>query len=173
VALYKTSDNSELDSAADSITFDIVNKAYVTDSSPPTVTLSNSDEVFDIDKYYDSNSITVAVKANNSWILKTKLAGNPTSGGDTIPVASNYYRAEDPVGGVFSNLASSRTSFAVADTYYNVAESNALTYTTGSGNGIDLDADEVTVIFSLKTTGVFNVGSYSTNATYQVTAPKP
>lgn len=168
VRVFRSTDVTAATTANQSYNFQIANKQYITVSAPPDVTLSNSAQVFTLGQYYDSNSLTVAVKANNTWKLQLKLAGDPTDATKTIPVASNYFYCS---GAGFINLAPTRTSFALANTYYDAAQNNAGVYRTGTADNINLSSVNVTTLLSLRTTNVFDRGNYLTTATFNVISP--
>lgn len=139
----------------------------------PTVTLTTSNEVFSQNTYYDSNSFTVRVKANNSWILKTQMARNPTddSTTETINVNNVYYRCN--TSGNYDCLHSSNTQFATTATYYDVAQNNVGDPTTGSSDNRALDTVDVTVLYAGRTsTNVYPKSDYTSDTTFQVTAPR-
>lgn len=139
----------------------------ITTSAPPTANVSVVNAITP-NAEQDSNTFTVNVKANSTWLLKTQLSGNLLSGGDTIPVSSEYFRA---TGSGFSNLASTKTQFATAGIDYNVAQNSAGVYTTGSSDGISLNTLGVQVIYTHKTTSIFSPNSYTTNTTLLLNSP--
>lgn len=155
---------------ASSMTFTIANKQYIAVSAAPSVTLTSSSEIFSVDQYYDSNNITVSVKANNTWKLQAKVAGNLSDGGTkTIPITSTYFSCS---GAGFNNLAAARTQFAVADTYYDAAQETGGDFSTGTSDNISLDAKNVTTTYSLKTTSTFEKAIYTSDTTFNLISPR-
>jgi hypothetical protein len=162
-ALVATSPNP-----ADTLTFTIVNRSDLTISMPPTVNLPQG-LVFTSGQDQDSNTITVSVYANNTWLLQTMLTGDLISGSNTIPVTSNYFRAS---GSGFINNALQKTQFAT--TYKNVAQNSAGIYRTGiSANQQSLTSVNVSVTYNLRTINFFNAGTYTTPTTFRITCPYP
>lgn len=169
--LRRSSDSAELGTSASSITFTIANKQYVSVSASPTVTLTGSSQVFSTDQYYDAASaVTISVKANNTWKVQSKLAGNLISGGSNIPATSMYYKCTANAG--FDCLYTTRTQYAAADTYYDIAQENSGDYSTGTSDSINLDAKNVEFTTTLKTTATFDKGDYTTTGTFKVTSPR-
>ncbi|OGI00653.1 MAG: hypothetical protein A2Y25_06885 [Candidatus Melainabacteria bacterium GWF2_37_15] len=150
------------------LAFTTENKYYLSISAPPTVNITTSYPVFDLNNYYDSNTFTVNVKSNSTWKLQTKLNSGLSSGGNSIPAASNYFRAS---GSGFNNLAPGRTQFATANTYYDVAQNSAGVYTTGTSDNINLAPAAVSVTYSLKITDIFNTGTYTTTNLINLVTP--
>lgn len=155
-------------SATTNLDFTLVNRSYFTVSAPPSINLV-SGLVFASNQDQDSNTMTVSVYANNTWTLQTLLAGNLISGSYNIPVTSNYFRAS---GAGFSNLASSKTQFAVANTYYNIAQNSAGVYRTGiAADKMYLTPVNISVIYNIRTTSAFTAGTYSNTTTFDFTSP--
>lgn len=167
-AVYRDN-GAAVDTASSSISFTIENRQTLTVSTNPTVSLTSSADIFSSNQYFDSNNITISVKANNTWKLDIKVAANLTDGGKTIPITSTTFRCS---GAGFDNLAASRTQFAVADTYYGAAQNNNGTNRTGTSDNISLDAVDVTATYSAQTTALFDQGNYSAVSTFQLTSPR-
>ena len=156
-------------SPASPLDFTIANKNYLAVSGPLSNTLSSSD-IFPFNSLndIDSNTITISVKANNTWRLQTLLAGNLISGSNNIPVSSNYFRA---TGSGFSNLASSKTQFANANNYYNIAQNTSGVYTTGTSDHINLSSINISIIYNVRTTSIFSSGAYTNTTTFNLLSP--
>ena len=118
--------------------------------------------------FSSTSTVTVTIKANNTWALSTLLTGNLISGSNNIPVGLNYFRTS---GLGFNNLSSEKTQFISANTPYIAAENNANVYTTGSTDGINLSFLTLSIIYSVKTIGLFYPGTYTTNTTFNLVSP--
>lgn len=171
VRLFLSNNNTSRTTAAQNYDFTIANRQYVTISAPPVVTLANSNQVFTTGQYYDSNNYTVSVSANNTWALQTRLVTNPTSGGDTLPVTSQYFRCAADAN--FTCSATARTQYAVANTYYNMANNTAGVYSTGTADNINLSSRSVSITNSLLNSSVFTKGDYTTTIDFNVHSPNP
>lgn len=171
-ALYRDA-GAAISTQASSMTFTIVNKQYIAVSADYTLTFAGSSQVYSANQYYDTNNVTITVKANNTWKLQSKLLTIPTEGGNTIPITSTYFIAS---GSDFENLASSRTQFAVVDTYYDVAQNTNGDYSTGTTDNINLDGISVVTTYSVKTLGTFETaykkGDYTCDSRYLVISPR-
>lgn len=171
-ALYRDN-NAAIDTSGSQMTFTIENKQYIHVTTDPTITLTGSSQVFSINQYFDSNTMTAEVRANNTWKLRTELLGVPTDGGKTIPKTSTYFKAS---GSGFENLATTRTQFADINTYYDVAQNTDGTNRTGTTDNINLDPVNVVVTNSLKTLGTmeqaYDVGTYHCDSRFQVISPR-
>ena len=104
------------------------------------------------------------VKANNNWTLQTLLTGDLTIDTYSIPVDSNYFRAS---GAGFTNFAPTKTQFAAANTYYNIAQG----VHTGSSDSMNLNGVDVLMTYTVRTTSLFTPAPYTTTTTLNVTTP--
>lgn len=163
ISLYQ-SDNNNLATKSSTLAFTIANKQYISISSAPSITLPIA---FSLGQYYDSNTFTINVKANNTWALRAMLPAALNDGyGSTIPIGSNYVTSS---GSGF--LTYNRVNFAAANTYYTFATNNAGVYITGTSDNINLSGIDVITKHTLLTTDLFNSGAYAQATDYRVVSP--
>lgn len=169
--LYRTSDNAELSTYSTSITFTIANKQYIMISTAPTISLTGSAQVYSDNQFYDANSFTATVKANNTWKLQTKLVDLPTDGPNNIPISSIYYKCDSDALN-YDCLYTSRTQVGSENTFYDLAQNNNGDYFTGTSDNINLSGKNITVTYSLKTSEAFLKGNFSTENILRVISPR-
>ncbi len=156
--LYKKNGNIKKTHSADFV-FTTENRQYLNVSSPLYVELSPSD-VFNINKFYDSNTVTVSVKSNNSWLLQSKLKGDS--------FLSNYYR----VSGIgFNNLAPRRKPFSRNNVFYNLAANNRGAI-TGSYDGINLSGVDIELTYSLFYKTILGANRYNYDTEFNLISPR-
>lgn len=156
---YRKNSSTYLSRSTYNFTFTTLNFGDVSISGPLSISLLPS-QVYTLNTYYDSNTVTISVYANNTWALQTEISGY--SG------LSHYFRAS---GSGFDNLAPSRTPFLQNNTLYNVAKNINGIYTTGSSNGIYLNPLYVMLTYSYYNQNVLNAGVYSYNTVLNINSP--
>lgn len=175
--VFKNSSEAELTNDTDTLTFTVANKQYVSKTAHPTITLVGSSEVYSFDTFFSSNTITVNVKANNTWKLQAELLGVPTDAAKTIPITSTYFYIGSSANYVeiASTNAATPTQFAATSTYYDVASNNGGTFTTGTSDSINLDSIGVTFTYRLKNlsdwSDAYDQGNYSCTGRFKVISP--
>ncbi len=149
--LYKKNGKVKNSRFADFV-FTTENRQYLDISGPLFVELSPAD-MFNFNKFYDSNTVTVTVKSNNYWLLQSKINGDPA--------LLNYYRTS---GIGFNNFAPRRRQFTKNNIFYNLASSKRGKHITGSYDGINLSGLDIAVTYSLlyKTVLAANIYKYDT-----------
>lgn len=150
--------------------FTTANVNSISISSAPMITLA-ANKAFTAGQT-ETATVTISVKANNSWIAKVKLADSPIpdlpdTSSNSIPISSNTFACSGQ-----TDCESGTITFTTA--YQDFAQSAAAVYTTGTTNGgRDLSTKNYTATFTLTTlTNPYDADTYGSDMTYQLTSPK-
>lgn len=151
------------------MSFTIPNKAFINVIGAPSISFTNSAEVLNPFQTKESNTITVQVRANNTWLLQSKLDQAPYDGivDQNIDISNNAFKVS---GNGFTNLASVYTPFSLVDTYYNAAQSTG--FTTGTVDNRSLLYKDVIFTFRVENNPIpYTKGSYSSQVTFYIQNP--
>lgn len=154
----------------------------ISSTPAPVMTFNTPAEIFGGASVYQQaeQNCVVTVRANNTWLVETKLDAKLASGSDTISGNRIYYECHAGIGYICTAGDGVRTKFNAQGgnaRYISVAsDPNQIAgdYTTGSSDNMTLDPVDVTIthfIRNLRPT--FQPGTYINTTSFRITAPRP